>query len=926
MNWRRLWHGHQQEEKLDRELSFHIEARVKDLVSGGLPEQEARRIVQLEFGRVAHVKEDVRYAWGWMWLDQLRQDLCYAFRTMADNRLFTFLAVVSLALGIGANTTIYSFLDSILLRSLPVSQPESLVTLNWNSPPPANYGQGKGPREPAVVRLAYQSSLSSSYIDPRQGTVATYFPYAAFELFQHEDTPFQNVFAYMGGGALNMQANGTAEVVEGNYVSGGYFEGLRVAPAVGRLVAPDDDRSGAPTVAVLSHSYWTQRFGGSAEAVGKTILVNNTPVTIVGVTPPGFFGVDAEANPDLFLPLHSNVALNAGTPMAGVQGWYTNPNFYWVEMMARLKPGVNAVQAQAAMAPRFRDFVASTANTEEERAVLPALLLKQAAGGMDGLRRQYSKPLYLLMALVGLMLAIACANIANLLLARSAARKREIAVRLSMGASRGRVVRQLLTESVLLASTGGVLGALLAIGGIRFLTGLLSNGSAHFTLRAELNWHVLLVTAGLSMLGGVFFGLAPSLRSTRGDLMPALKEVRTSYSGTRRRGWFRVNLGQTLIAGQVAFSLLILVAAGLFVRTLSNLESVPLGFNKGNLLLFGVNLREAGVAVPEMPQFHEELRERLSRVPGVRGATYSNLSLVGGGSMSIGITVPGRKEARAAGLYVGPSFLETMQIRISQGRTFNDSDRKGTPRVAVVNELFAKTYFAGQNAIGQTFTPSDGPDPIEIVGVSVDTRYGRLKDDPQPAVYLAMAQAGQRQTQGTWTYELRTAGDPLLLVNSVREAIRQVNEHITPANIRTQAGQIDRTINREILFASLCTAFAVVALAIASVGLYGTTAYNVTRRTGEIGIRMALGAQRPAVAWMVLREVFLLAVLGVAISVPAALATTKFVESFLFNMQPNDPAAFVAAGAVLLGAALLAAYVPARRASRVDPMVALRHE
>ena len=877
-----------------------------------------------DFGNMARLKEDSRSMWGWTAVEQLGQDLRYAVRAMFNNRVFTLLAILSLALGIGANTAIYSFIDSILIRSLPVSEPESLVTLNWNTPPsPDEKANEAGPKEPPVVRLVFQASLAS-YFDPQDGLIAAYFPYAAFEMFEREGSPFQSVFAYLGGGVFSVLADGQTEVIEGNYVSGGYFAGLGVIPAAGRFVAPGDDRAGAPVVAVLSHNYWTRRFGASTGVIGRTISVNKTPVTIVGVAPPEFFGVDAEANPDLYVPLHSNLALNAGTPMGNVQGWYTNPNFYWVEMMARLKPGVNRTQAQAAMAPRFHDLAASTASTDEERAVLPSLVIKEAAAGLDTLRRRYSQPLYLLLTLVGLILAIACANIASLLLARAAARRREMAVRLSMGASRWRVIRQLLTESVLLASLGGALGVPLAFASIRFLTVLLANGRENFTLRAALNWDVLAATAGISILAGILFGLAPALQSTRQDVMPALKASRTDSAGGLRRGRFRVSLGQILLAGQIAISLLLLVAAGLFVRTLSNLESTYLGFNQDNLLLFSVNPRDAGLPAAALPRFYQDLRDRLAGLPGVRQASYSNLSLVGGGSMSMRVSVPGMPENRAAGLYVGPSFFETMQIPIRAGRAVDERDGSGASPVAVVNELFAKTYFGNENAIGRTFGSSAASGPVEIVGVAANARYGSLKEDLLPVVYVAAANAIRPQVQ--MTYEVRTAGNAMALANTVRELVRQAGERIAVTRIRTQSAQIDGTINQEIVFARLCTGFAALALLIACVGLYASTTYSVARRTGEIGIRMALGAQRGRVFRMVLLDIALLSAIGLAIGLPTAMAASRLVGSFLFAMEPNDPWALAGAVLILLAAALIASLAPARRASRIDPMAALRHE
>jgi predicted permease len=423
----------------------------------------------------------------------------------------------------------------------------------------------------------------------------------------------------------------------------------------------------------------------------------------------------------------------------------------------------------------------------------------------------------------------------------------------------------------------------------------------------------------------MIFGLAPALRSTRVDLISALKDVRTGESSERlRRGWRRVSLGQALVVGQIAASLLLLVTAGLFVRTLSNLESIQLGFNRENLLLFEINPQQAGMPASSRASFYMDLRDRLAEVPGVRGVTHSTMALLSGANMTMGLKIPGEENARSLFLHTGPEFFETMQIPILQGRTLNARDRIETPWVAVVNEAFARTYFDGVSAIGKTFTSNIGPDPIEIVGVAGNALYSSLKDDMQPVVYLAAAQS--TLPQAGMTYEVRTAGDPLALANTVRQIIQQIDARIAVTRVRTQASQIDQTINQEIVFARLCTGFALLALLIACVGLYGATAYNVARRTGEIGIRMALGARQGRVRRMIVQEAVLSCLLGVAIGVPAALAASRFLESFLFQLRPNDPLAVAGAVAVLLAAAVVAAYIPAHRASRIDPMVALRQE
>ena len=522
--------------------------------------------------------------------------------------------------------------------------------------------------------------------------------------------------------------------------------------------------------------------------------------------------------------------------------------------------------------------------------------------------------------MVGLILATACANIANLLLARAAARRREMAVRLSLGAGRFRVVRQLLTESVMLASLGGAIRGLVCDLGMRWLTLLLSNGRENFTLHAELNWSVLTVTLALSVVCGLLFGVVPAIQSTRPDVMPALKDGH----GGRQRG----RAQHALVVAQIAISFLMLVAAGLFVRTLNKLHSVQLGYARENILLFSMNARQAGHRDPELSTFYENLRKRFESIPGVSSATLSQSSIIDAarvgqpikGAMEIGpVTVDGARV-----MSTGPRFLTTMRIPMLEGREIDDRDQPGSPPVAVISERLARTYFGNENPVGRRITLPDEKRDLEIVGVSGNLRYGGLKNEEENAmtVFVAVRQFSPDRV----TYALRTAGDPLMFVPNVREIVRDADSRIPVTNVITQAAEIDRTISREVTFAKLCTGFAVLALLIACVGLYGTMSYNVTRQVSEIGTRMALGAQRGAVIWMVLRHGLLLAAVGLAISVPAAFVMSRVVRSFLFETQPNDPGTLALAGIFLVGATILACYAPARRASRIDPLAALRHE
>jgi macrolide transport system ATP-binding/permease protein len=900
--------------ELRQELQFHLEEEAEERREEGVSREQANWAARRDLGNVSLLQENVRAVWIWTFWERLLQDLRYAWRMMMANKAFSGLAILSLALGIGANTAIFSFMDSLLLRALPVSDPTSLAVLRWHA-----RGRGGEDQRASQIMPVLQSMSGHFDNDAKTGLAGGIFPFPAFEVLRQQGGPvFSTLFAYYRAGTMHLTIKGEAELAGGEYVSGGYFGGLSVSPAAGRLILDEDDRAGAPPVVVISSALAARRFDGAANAPGQSILINNQPFTVVGVAPAEFFGVDPGSAPDFYLPLHSSLLLSEG------HGWlaqaFLEPHLYWIEMMGRLRPGVSLAQAQAFLAPAFEQWVAGTATTDRERANLPKLALTEGAGGLDTLRRAYTKPLYVLLVLVGLILAIACANVANLLLARATARRSEIALRLSVGASRLRVVRQLLTESILLASLGGAVGILFAVWGIRFLARLLEAGETPFLLHPTLNWHALGVTAALSLLTGILFGLVPALQSTRVDVGPALKQVRSSEARTR----VPLGLSRLLVISQITLSMLLLVAAGLFVRTLISLHSIDLGFNRENVLLFELNARQAGHHDPEISAFYADLRMRFSSIPGVRSASLSQSSLIGAGT-GLPISPPGREpDENTRILFVGPDFFKTMQIPILVGRGIEASDRPGSQQVAVISELFAKVNFGDRNPLGQHLIMQDEGRDLQIVGVSRNARYGRLKHALPPVVYIPYDQGVPPPMQ--MVYALRTAGDPLALVNTVRQIVRKEDPRVPVSDVKTQVAEIDQTINQEITFARLCAALAVLALVMASVGLYGTMSYKVARRTGEIGIRMALGAQRGTVIWMVLSEVLLLAAAGLAIGIPTALAISSLIESFLFGMKPNDPLALIVAVAALLSAAVLAGYFPAWKASRIDPMIALRHE
>jgi len=905
--------------ELAQELESHLTHEIDDNLARGMTPAEARRQAYLKLGNPLLVRDQVWEANRVVWVEDACRDLRYAVRILTKSPGFTCIAVLVMALGIGANAAIYSFLDSLLLRSLPVSDPASLVVMNWHM----RGGHGD---------TVKQSMSGSTYDDDRLGEVGGIFPYPAFELLQKNGAVFSDLFTYAHireVRALSLSIRGQPESADGELISGDYFTGLRVVPAAGRLIMADDDRAGAPPIAMVSYAFSEAHFGGPANAAGRSVLINNLPFTVVGVTPPEFFGVDPSMAPDVYLPMHTNLLLGAQIPFGFTPSDYLDANYYWVEIMGRLRPGVTLPQAQAVLAPLFQQWVATTAQNDRQRANLPGLYLREGASGLDTLRRRFSKPLYVLMTLVGLILAIACSNVANLQLSRAASRRREIALRLSEGATRFRVIRQLLTESLLLASLGGLFGVLLAVWGIRILEGLLVGDANGTRLHAELNWHVLVLAAGLSALTGLLFGLAPALQGTKLDLATALKETHPTPPRTRS-SCFPISVTQILVVGQIAVSLLLLVAAGLFVRTLSNLQSVNLGFNRENLLLFHLNARQSGHKDADICDFYENLRERLASIPGVRNASLAEGSLIRGED-EMPISLPGLPPSEQTRYKaVGPGFLTTMQIPILAGRDINDHDRSGSQPVALISEEFARLNFAGRNPLGlHLMLWKDDQEKqlardMEIVGISRNARYGSVKRETLPVIYIPYNQGYPQPNE--MMFVLRTAGDPAALVSSVREVVHQADARLPVFDFRTQKAEIADTIHQEIMLAQLCSAFAILALILACVGLYGMISYSVACRTGEIGIRMALGAQPGPVLWMIVREVAILAAVGLIISLPVTLGTSRFVESLLFGMKPNDPLTLTMAIIILVAAVVLAGWVPARRAAHIDPMTTLRHE
>jgi predicted permease len=890
-----FWKRKRNPEDFAEEIRAHLDLEADDLKFEGRP--DAHFAARRAFGNVTALRERSYERGRLAWLDELSQDVRYALRTMRRSPAYTAGAALLLALGIGANTAIYSFVEAVALRDLPVPDPDSLVLLKWSA------GKAKFNRRHS----------GESHTDPKRGYVSGNFPYRAWEALS-TNRVLAETFAFFRGGDVTVVAQGSADRANSMFVSGGFFSGLRLSTAIGRPIGSQDERPDSPAAAVISHAYWQTRFGGNLGVLGQSISVNNTPFTIVGVAPKGFVGLDTGSTVHLYMPLR--FCQSVRTSFAGVpDSIYAADRYYWVHMMGRLQPGVSRQQAETVLAATFAGWVAGTAETEAERAGLPSLYLESGASGLDFLRFYYARPIFLVAAMAGLILAIACANLANLQVARAVGRRREILLRYGLGAGRWRVARQLLTESVLLASAGGALSVLFAWGGMKGLGALALTWQKDVTFRAEMNWNCLAVSAALTLLTGVLFGMAPALQASRLQLAPGLREGRIGHPG----GWAR----RGLVTVQIALSLLLVAGASLFVRTLTNLRSVGLGFNPDRVLAFEADAHQGGRRGDALGRFYGEVETRLRAIPGVRAASAASYALVSGNASGTSVTLPAIPPAGQIGtpvMWVGPGFFAALQIPIQLGRDVTGRDTAAAPMIAVVNEAFAARHLPGVNPIGQElrFGPPENSSAV-IVGVAANTLLHTLKKDPEPIVFGAYAQHLQRITR--MTFFVRGGAAP-----EARRAVESIDSRIPVINLRTLDGQIESTIGQERLFASLCSVFAGLALVIASVGLYGTLAYGVSRRTSEIGVRIALGASRGRVIAMVAGESLVMIVAGVAIGLPFVWSSGKVIGTFLFRAAPDDPSALAVPVAVLLASALIAAGFPAWRAARIDPMTALRHE
>ena len=835
----------------------------------------------------------------------LLQDVRYAIRILLKSPAFAAIAVATLALGIGANTAIFSLMDAVLLKSLPVKNPQQLALFTWDD--------NKWP--PPYSQTGYDSRFS--------------FSYPQYEMFRKESKTLSNVFAFtpLGSNVENtaITIDGEASLANGLMVSGDFFNGLGVTPLLGRGITDQDEDRGAPRVAVISYEYWTRQFARDPEIIGKSIELNGLPCTIVGVTPQSFYGAQPGMRPDLYIAFDDLPNLRPWSEKPhGSDSALTARDWVILNIMGRLRPGVRKQQAQAELNILFHNFITADWKPAKPDDV-PAFTLMAASQGIPNLREDYKQPLEVLMVLVGLSLLIACANVATLLLSRASARQKEISVRLAIGASRGRLVRQLLTESVLLAVAGGAIGLLFAGWGTSMLLAMYAGGSTQIALDVKPDATVLLFTFGVAVLTGILFGLAPALRASRLDLASVMKDSATSTTAGREKH----RLGNALVVAQVAASVVLLVGAGLFVRTLVNYERQNYGFNQEHLLMFGVDGTRQGYQGEKLINLYSQIQDKLEALPGVSNATALNSSVFGGWSSNTVISFEGRAtkgENPMRWLRVGPDFFRTLQIPVLLGRGIERSDTLASPRVAVVDENFVKKYFPNENPVGQRFSLGQQLDPkstIEIVGVSKPAELTNVHANPRPKAFLAYAQFPQYLD--TMYFELRTVGEPSTVVSEVRGAVSGIDPGLPLMGLKTQTEQRDKALVQERLFARLSGFFGLLALALAIIGLYGTMAYAVARKTHEIGIRMALGANPGDVLRMVIGRGITLAGTGAAIGIVVAYWAARLASSLIFGVTPDDPWTFAGAAAALVLVALMACYIPARRAMRVDPMVALRY-
>ena len=880
------------EREMQDEMRTHLELYQADLRRRGVPEVEARRRALAEFGSVAARKEECRDAVGLRLVNELRGDVSYAFRLLRRSPVFTLVALLSLGLGIGANTAIFSLIDTVLVKTLPVDDPQQLFFVDNSG---GKSGGSSGP------------------------------PYPCFELLRDHNRFLSGIAAF-NQRMFKVSIDGVPERVRGQYASGSYFDVLGVRAVHGRMLTPADDSEpgrGGPhgAVAVIGDGFWTRRFGRDPAVVGKNVQVGTRWVTIVGVTPPGFLGLTVGAPLDITLPM---MLVEQG--LQSKQSW-------WLSVIGRVAPDATVEQARADLEALWDGYLTEVGMPRDKRGYFSGIALVPASRGANDLRETYSEPLLIVMAIVGVVLLIGCANVANLLLARAAARQNEMAVRLAIGASRGRLIRQLLTEGIVLVVLGAGAGLLFARWGASFLVAVLAGPSERVVLEPHFDVRVLGFTAGVSVATALLFSLAPALRATRVDAAKPGQAGATAHN----------RLGRTLVVAQVTLSALLLCGAALFLRTLHNLNNVPSGFDRDGVLTMQVEatvpwLTVAQKAPAEYRADHARLGamwtgfiERVREVPGVSSAAVAAMNPLSGWFRGVGISIQGPVQGLEKGRgisvnQVSDGYFETTGIRLLAGRLFTPRDRSGSRRVAILNETAARAFFGAGTPLGRmvNFPGQYVEDEFEIVGVVADARYKDLRTPDQRMAYLPLEQAIDPITSAA--VAVRGPGDVTRLAPSIRAVVTETVPGGFVTGITTMEQNVEMSLVRERMLALLATFFAALALILACIGLYGVMAYRVARRTREIGIRIAVGASQQRVVWMMARETLLLVTIGAALGTLASLAANRYIADQLFGVTPRDPVAIVVALSVLGIVTMVAGYVPARQASRIDPVRALRAE
>ena len=889
------------DDSLDAEFRFHLEQRIEEFVAQGMTPDEARREAAILFGNRTQLHESAREPDILVWLQTVLQDLRYTLRTLRRSPGFAMAAVLSLALGIGANTAIFTLLDQVILRTLPAASPEQLVQLTIDGP-------------------VYGSDIGANSIS-----------YPLYRDVRDRNQAFTGVLGYFQT-PISVAFGEHTERVEGELVTGSYFDVLGVRPALGRVFHSLDDAipNGDP-LAVLSYDYWVDRFQADPTVVGRTLVVDGLPLTIVGVSQKGFDGVSLGHSPKIRIPISMKARLTQGY----FSEFFTleNRRAYWVTVIGRLKPGLTRQQAQASLQPLFHSVLESEVRGEgfervsredKARFLRSSLLVLPAARGNSLLRRQYDAPLRILMAIVGLVLLIACANVANLLLARAAARQREVAVRLAIGASAGRVTRHALLESLLLAFTGGGVGLLLAIGMDRALLRFLPTDYGPASLATTPDARVLGFTFAVCCITGLFFGLVPVFATRKVDLAPSLKVDAPATSGGRGR------VRQALVIAQVSLSALLLIAATEFLRSLSNLHNLDTGMQTRNVLEFSVNPSLNGYDKPHSVSFYRALLEKLRAAPGVDSAAGTAIALLNEDWWTPPITIdysgPQSAEQNPNANLVSRGFFAALAIPLESGRGFTSADVSSKHRVVIINQAFARKYFAGRNPVGHYIGLGNDPGTktdLEVIGVAKDSRFYNLRGEIRPQIYFDNDQNPDIQQINVY---LRTGMTLAQASPVIRQAVRSLDPAVPVFALRTLDEQADLTLARDNMLASLTAVFGVLATILAAIGIYGVMSFSVARRTREIAVRMALGARRQTVEWLVIREVLTMAAIAFAVSVPAARALMSLAESQLYGVKGGDFVSIAFAIGALASVALLAAYLLVRRAALIDPMQALRSE